>query len=128
MKREEQIRLYKKDPKLYNKIKRKKTKLKVNDEVIVIAGKHKGKRGKILFIDRLGDRVIVQGVNLRKKFIRPSQENPQGGMIEIESPIHISNVMYYDPKLKKGVRLGFKYEDGKKIRVIRSNKQEREIL
>lgn len=128
MNREEQIRLYKKNTKLYNKLKRRKTKLKVNDEVVVISGKHKGKRGKILFIDRLGERVVVQGINLRKKFIRPSQENPQGGVIEVESPIHISNVMYYDSKLKKGVRLGFKYEDGKKIRVIRTNKQEREIL
>lgn len=128
MKRKEQLKLYKKNPKLYNKLKRRRTKLKVNDEVIVISGKHKGKRGKIIYIDRLGERVIVQGVNLRKKYIRPSQENPQGGIVEVEAPIHISNVMYYDSKLKKGVRLGYKIEDGKKIRVARFKKQEKEII
>ncbi|MFN3603981.1 MAG: 50S ribosomal protein L24 [Leptonema sp. (in: bacteria)] len=128
MDRKKQLKLYKKNPRLYNKLKRKKTKLKVNDEVIVIAGKHKGKRGKVLFIDRLGNRVVVQGINLRKKYLRPTQENPQGGVVEIEAPIHISNVMYYDSKLKKGVRIGYKIEDGKKIRLGRINKQEREII
>lgn len=115
-------KLQQRNPKLYNKLKHRKVKLKVNDEVIVISGKHKGKRGKILYIDRLRERVIVQGVNKIKKYIRPTQENPQGGQIEIEAPIHISNVMFYDSKLKKGVRIGYKIEDGKKIRVARGKK------
>lgn len=110
------------NPKLYNKLKHKKVKLKVNDEVIVISGKNKGKRGKILYIDRLRDRVIVQGVNKIKKYMRPTQENPQGGQIDIEAPIHISNVMFYDAKLKRGVRIGYKFEDDKKIRVARGKK------
>jgi large subunit ribosomal protein L24 len=63
-------KLARENPKLYNKLKHKKTKLKVNDEVIVITGKHKGKRGKILYIDRLRDRVIVQGVNKIKKICK----------------------------------------------------------
>ncbi|GIX42830.1 MAG: 50S ribosomal protein L24 [Leptospiraceae bacterium] len=120
-------KIQKKNPKLYNKLKHRKTKLKVNDEVVVIAGKHKGKRGKILYIDRLRERVIVQGVNKIKKFVRPTQENPQGGQIEIEAPIHISNVMYYDPKIKRGVRIGYKFEDDKKLRVARGKGGNREI-
>ncbi len=127
MKRKQLEKIQKKNPKEFNKLKHKKTKLKVNDEVIVISGKNKGKRGKILFIDRLRDRVIVQGVNKIKKFVRPTQENPQGGTIEIEAPIHISNVMYYDSKLKRGVRIGYKFEDDKKIRIARGKGQNKEI-
>ncbi len=115
-------KLARENPKLFNKLKHKKTKLKVNDEVIVITGKHKGKRGKILYIDRLRDRVIVQGVNKIKKYLKPTQENPQGGIIEVEAPIHISNVMFYDQKSKSGVRIGYKFEDDKKIRVARGKK------
>jgi large subunit ribosomal protein L24 len=127
MDRRQLQKIQKKDPKQYNKLKHRKTKLKVNDEVIVISGKHKGKRGKILYIDRLRERVIVQGVNKIKKYLRPTQENPQGGQIEIEAPIHISNVMFYDPKLKRGVRIGYKFEDDKKIRVARGKGENKEI-
>jgi large subunit ribosomal protein L24 len=127
MDRRQLQKIQKKDPKQYNKLKHRKTKLKVNDEVIVISGKHKGKRGKILYIDRLRERVIVQGVNKIKKYVRPTQENPQGGQIEIEAPIHISNVMFYDPKLKRGVRIGYKFEDDKKIRVARGKGGNKEI-
>lgn len=95
-----------------------KTKLKVNDEVIVISGKHKKSRGKILAIDKKNSRVLVQGVGLRKRFTRPSQENPKGGVIEIESPLHISNVMYYDSKAKKGTRVKFGSDkNNKKVRL-----------
>jgi large subunit ribosomal protein L24 len=98
----------------------KKVKLKVDDEVIVIAGKDKGKKGKILSIDRKKDRVYVSGINKRKKFVRPTQENPQGGVIEIEGSIHISNVMLFDSKKKKGVRVGFNLDSaGKKERITR---------
>ena len=102
-----------------------KIKLKKDDEVIVIGGLQKGKRGKIMFIDKQNERVFVQGVNKIKRFQRPTQENPQGGVIELEAGIHISNVLYYDSKLKKGVRLGYKTDkDGKKVRVTRPEGKE----
>lgn len=102
----------------------KKIKLKKDDEVIVIAGKRsdRGKKGKILAIDRRKDRVFVSGINKRKKFIRPTQENPQGGVVEIEGSIHISNVMLFDSKLKKGVRVGYEEKDGAKNRISRGRK------
>ncbi|WP_001096783.1 50S ribosomal protein L24 [Leptospira interrogans] len=104
----------------------KKFRIKKNDEVICITGKHKGKRGKVLSIDKKRERVIVEGLNKRKRFMRPTQENPQGGVIEVEAPIHISNVMFYDPKKKKkaGVRVGFETVKGKKVRVSRPDKKE----
>ncbi len=81
------------------------TKLRLNDEVVVISGTSKRKKGKILAIHREKAYVWIKGVNLRKKILRPSQENPKGGSIEIEAPIHISNVQYWDSKSKKGTRL-----------------------
>jgi len=103
----------------------KKTKLKKDDEVFVIAGKEKGKKGKILAIDKRRDRVFVEGVNKRRRYIRPTQENPQGGSVEIESSIHISNVMFLDMKSEnskkpqkksKAVRIGVKLgETNKRI-------------
>ena len=102
-----------------------KTRLKVGDEVVVIAGKFKKSTGKILAKSLEKGQVWVQGVNLRKKFMRPSQENPKGGAIETEGPVHISNVMFYDGKLKKGSRLSAgKNKAGKKVRIAkRSNKE-----
>ncbi len=100
------------------------TLLKKDDEVIVIAGSEKGKRGKIMFIDRLRNRVYVQGVKKIKRYQRPTQENPKGGVIEIESGIHLSNVMFYDSKAKKGVRLGTKIQKKKKVRVTRPEGRE----
>jgi len=99
----------------------KKIKLKKDDEVIVISGNRedKGKKGKILSIDKKRDRVYVSGINKKKKFVRPTQENPQGGEIEIERSIHISNVMLFDSKKKKGVRIGFEIVKGKKERINR---------
>ena len=103
------------------------TKLRLEDEVVVIAGKEKGKRGSILFIDKAGDRVVVQGVNRVTRFQRPTQENPQGGQIEVEMPIHISNVQYYDSKAKQGVRIGVKKDGKNKIRLTRKAGEEKEI-
>jgi large subunit ribosomal protein L24 len=94
-----------------------KTRLKVKDEVIVIAGKHKKSRGEILRIDREKQQVVVKGVNLRKRFARPTQENPKGGIIEIEMPIALSNVQYYDSKEKKPSRIAFGVDkNGQKVR------------
>ena len=102
----------------------RKIKLKRDDEVIVVAGSQKGKRGKIMFIDRAKTRVFVQGVNKIKRFQRPTQENPQGGVVEIEASINLSNVMFYDAKAKKGVKLGYQKKGDKKVRVTRPEGRE----
>lgn len=83
-------------------------KIKKNDNVIVISGNYKGKTGKVLKVFKNEDRVIVEGVNLRKRHTKPSQKNPQGGINEKEAPIHVSNVMIIDPKTGKGTRIGKK--------------------
>lgn len=98
---------------------KRKTKLKKGDTAIVIAGKEKGKKGKILHIDLKKSRVVLESVNLRKKFVRPSQDSPKGGLINIESPMHISNVNYYDDKEKRGFRVGITGDGKYKSRVIR---------
>ena len=81
------------------------TKLKKNDTVVVIAGKDKGEKGRILSIDHKKSRVLVDGVNMVKRHRKASQENPQGGIVDMAAPLHISNVAY----LHKGkpVRLGY---------------------
>ena len=91
-----------------------KTKLKKGDRVVVIAGKDKGKEGNITFIDRKNGRVVVDGVNKITKHQKPNAAG-QGGLIEREAPLHISNVMY----LHNGnpARLGVQINDGKKVRV-----------
>lgn len=97
-------------------------KIKRNDEVIVIAGRDKGKRGKVNRV--LADnRLIVAGVQMIKKHQKP---NPQlgvsGGIIEKESPIHVSNIAIFNPATKKADRVGIKLlEDGKKIRIFKSS-------
>ena len=98
----------------------KKIKLKKDDEVICIGGADKGKKGKILSIDKRKDRIFVSGINKRKKYVRPTQENPQGGIIEIENSIHISNVMHYEYKKKKGARVGIEVKNGSKERTLKS--------
>ena len=114
-------------------IKMPKVKLKVDDEVIVIAGKDKGKRGKVMFLDRAKNRVVVQGINTALRFQRPTQENQQGGRIQLEHPLHLSNVAYYDSKSKNGRRLGYRIErekgnkKGKKMRALREKGTLREI-
>ena len=102
------------------KRKYKKVKLKVDDEVIVISGKEKGKRGKVMLINRLKNQIIIQGVNKVTRFQRPSQDNPQATSIEIERPLHFSNAAYYDSKSKKGKRIAFQLESNTKVRGIRS--------
>jgi large subunit ribosomal protein L24 len=94
-----------------------KTKLKKNDTVVVITGKDKGRRGKLLFVDGQKGRVVVEGVNKKKKMVRPSQDNPKGGFISREFPINISNVMVFCDKCKKPVRLGYEIKGDKKVRI-----------
>jgi large subunit ribosomal protein L24 len=95
--------------------------IKKGDTVVVITGKAKGQRGEVLRVD--GDKVVVQNVNLVKRHTKPNpQANQPGGIIEREAPIHISNVMLFNPATGKGERVGFKVlEDGRKLRVFRSS-------
>lgn len=96
----------------------KKIRLKKNDVVKILAGKDKGKSGKILKIDRVNDRVIVQGLNIVKKAVRKKNQQDKGGIIEIEAPLHISNVAIMS-KDGSTSRIGFEYKDGKKVRVAK---------
>jgi large subunit ribosomal protein L24 len=91
-------------------------KLRVGDTVQVIAGSDKGKTGEILQILRKEDRVLVEGVNMVTKHIKPSQADPEGGIVTREAPIHVSNVAYYDSKEKRAVKLGYTFVDGQKVR------------
>ena len=96
-------------------------KIRRDDEVIVISGKDKGKTGKVMRVDPAKSRVYVEGLNIIKRHTRPSQVpgGTQGGVIEREGPIHISNVMLIDPKDHKPTRVGISREDGKRYRVAK---------
>jgi len=96
-----------------------KIKLRVDDVVIVNSGVDAGKKGKILKVLRADNKVIVQGVNVRTKHTKPRRQGEQGGIVKVESPVHISKVNYYCDKCGKGVKLGVQVKDGKKIRVCR---------
>ncbi len=94
-----------------------KTKIKVNDNVIVISGADRGKKGKVLFIEREKNRIVVEGINKKQKAVKPSQQSPKGGFVTREYPINISNVQYFCDKCKKGVRLqSIKTENSEKSR------------
>jgi large subunit ribosomal protein L24 len=92
--------------------------VKKNDEVRVIAGREKGKSGRVLRVDQVKGRVLVEGVNMVKKAIRKRKQNDRGGIIEIESPLHVSNVMIVCKKCGP-VRTGYKFENDKKVRVCK---------
>ncbi|KRM78778.1 50S ribosomal protein L24 [Lapidilactobacillus dextrinicus DSM 20335] len=91
--------------------------VKTGDQVKVISGKDKGKEGKVLKVLTKKDRVIVEGVNVTKKHTKPSNTDPQGGIKDQESAIHVSNVMLIDPSTNQPTRVGYQVIDGKKVRV-----------
>ena len=91
--------------------------IKTGDTVIVIAGADKKKIGKVLRVLTDKDRVVVEGVNRVWKHVRPSQRNPQGGRIQKNAPIHVSNVMPLDPTSGKGTRVRFEVREGRKHRI-----------
>ena len=91
------------------------------DTVIVIAGRDKGKTGVIQKVIPEQNRVVVENVNLRKKHRKPTQQNPDGGIVEIYAPIDASNVMLLDPKTKKPTRVGHKIVKGKKVRYAKKS-------
>mgnify|MGYP001384827443 CR=1 FL=1 len=96
-----------------------KFKLKKGDEVIVLAGKDKGKTGKIVKMIPTQMKAIVSEINRVKKNQKPDNNQP-GGIIDKEMPIHISNLSFYDPELKKGIRIGYKLNNNKKTRINKS--------
>ena len=97
--------------------------LKVGDKVVVIAGSDKGKEGKIIKTLRSENRVVVEGVLIVKKHVKPNGQQA-GGIVEVEAPIHASNVMIIDPKSKKRTRIGHTTEkNGKKIRIAKKSNE-----
>jgi large subunit ribosomal protein L24 len=90
--------------------------LKRNDLVVVISGVHQGKQGRILRVIEEKNRVIVQGVNLRFKHLKRSQKNPQGGRVQKEAALPASKVQLVDPKTNRPTRVGFRMENGRKVR------------
>ncbi|RSL28769.1 50S ribosomal protein L24 [Salibacterium salarium] len=87
----------------------------------VITGKDKGKEGVILQSFPSQSRILVEGVNMIKKHQKPSQENPQGGILNQEAPVHVSNVMPLDPSSNEPTRVGFKTENGNKVRIAKKS-------
>ena len=102
----------------------KKIKIKKGDKIVVITGSSKGSTGNVLVLDRENNRVIVEGVNMIKKHAKPSTKSPQGGIVEREASIHISNVALADPKTGDPSRIGFRFNsDGKKERYSKKSNQ-----
>ncbi len=99
-------------------------KVKKGDKVQVIAGKDKGVTGDVLAVYPDKNKVVVEGVNILKKHVRPSQMNPDGGILSQEAPIDASNVMVYDTKKKVAGRVGYRFEGGKKIRINKKSGNE----
>ena len=87
------------------------------DQVVVVAGKEKGKRGRVLRLATAKERVVVERVNMVKRHTRPTQKNPQGGIVDKEGTIHISNVALFDSKTNRGTRTKTVTEGDKKVRV-----------
>ncbi len=97
-------------------------KVRRDDEVVILAGKDKGKRGKVLKVLREEARVVVEKVNMVKRHVRPDRMGKPGGIVEKEAPIHISNVAIFNAVTGNGDRVGYKMlEDGQKVRVFKGN-------
>lgn len=99
--------------------------IKKGDEVIILAGKNKGEKGKVLKVLRDKEKAIVEGWNIVSKSTKPTAKNPQGGIIKVEAPIHISNLSLIDPKSGTATRIAIKVgEDGKKVRIAKKSGEE----
>jgi large subunit ribosomal protein L24 len=96
--------------------------VKKDDTVFVITGKDKGKKGRVIAAYPRQNRVLVEGINMVKKHAKPSQQNPQGGILNQEASLHVSNVMLIDPKSGKPTRVGYKVlENGEKVRIAKKS-------
>ena len=93
------------------------SRIRKDDTVICIAGAERGKIGKVLEVDNARQRAIVEGMKIVKKTLKRTNDTPQGGIVEVEAAITLSNLMPYDPDLKKGVRVRRERKDGKPVRV-----------
>ena len=96
--------------------------LKKGDKVVVIAGSDKGKEGTVEKV--MADKVIIENINLAKKHMKPNAVNPDGGIVEKEMAINVSNVALLDPETNKPTRVGFEVKDGKKIRIAKKSGKE----
>ena len=101
-----------------------KTNIKKGDNVYVLSGDDRGKEGRVLSVVREKNRAIVEGVNIVTKAAKPSAKHPQGGLIKMEAPIQISNLALIDPKTGKPTRVGYRFEDGKKVRYAKKSGEE----
>lgn len=102
-----------------------KIRLKKDDTVVVLAGKYKGKTGKIIATHPTLNKVTVEGINIVKKHQKPNREHPQGGILDITKPIWVSKVAAYEPTTKKPSKIGYKLDkDGKKTRIYKSSGKE----
>ena len=99
-------------------------KIKRNDTVKIISGKDRGKTGKVTHVLRRGNKIVVEGVNIRKKHTRPKRQGQKGQIVQMPMPIDVSNVMVICPSCNKPVRIGFRYEGEKKIRICKKCKGE----
>lgn len=99
-----------------------------NDKVIVIAGNHRGRTGEVLKVFPDKQRVLVKGINMVKRHQRPSQKNPQGGIVEKEASIHVSNVMLFDDKAGKGARIRIERLKDEKTSKVRVSKKSGEVI
>lgn len=98
-----------------------KVKIKTGDQVIVLAGGDKGKKGEVVKVIPNKNRAVVQNVNMIKKHTKPSANNPQGGIVEMEAPIHISNLAILDPESGNPSKVGYRFEDDKKVRFAKKS-------
>ncbi len=101
----------------------KKLKIKTGDTVRIIAGDHKGTEGKVMMVDKVKNRAIVEGANMVSKHEKPSAKNPQGGIVKKEAAIHISNLALIDAKSGETTRVGFEVRDGKKVRFSKKSNE-----
>ena len=99
--------------------------IKKGDTVYVNAGEDKGKTGRVLKVLISKNRAVVEGINMVTKATKPNAKNPQGGLVKMEAPIHVSNLQLLDPKSGKPTRVGYKVnEDGKKVRISKKSGEE----
>jgi len=102
-----------------------KIRLKKGDTVVVLAGKYKGKTGKVIAVHPSENKVTVEGINIVKKHLKPNRTNPQGAIVEITKPIWVSKVAIQEPTSKKPSRIGYKVDkDGNKTRVFKTSGKE----
>jgi large subunit ribosomal protein L24 len=100
-----------------------KLKIKTGDTVRIIAGDHKGTEGKVVTVDRVKNKAIIEGANMVSKHEKPSAKNPQGGIVKKEAPIHISNLSLIDGKSGDTTRVSFEMREGKKVRVSKKSNE-----